>query len=100
MPVLEPQPSCDLLWIEADGTTNTETWKLASCRHPVDMFVVHSQEFGQVGDFHRSMPGFEFLYQVETHFALRFSPCQLPVRRALAKTGIPVQYFLAMGGHA
>ena len=69
MPVLEPQPIRDLLWIEADGTTNAKTRKLTSCRHPVDVFVVHSQEFGQVGDLHRSMPGFEFLYQIETHAA-------------------------------
>lgn len=100
MPVLEPQPIRDLLWIEADGTTNTETRKLASCCHAVDVFVVHSQEFSQVADFHRAVPGFEFLYQVETHTALRFSSCPLPVRRALVKTGSPVQYFLAMEGHA
>ena len=69
MPVLEPQPICDLLGIEADGAPNTETRKLASCCHAIDVFVVHSQEFGQVGDLHRPMPGFEFLYQIETHAA-------------------------------
>ena len=69
MPVLEPQPICDLLGIEADGTPNTETRKLASCCHPIDVFVVHSQEFSQVADLHRSVPGFEFLNQIETHAA-------------------------------
>jgi len=69
MPVLEPQPICDLLGIESDGTADAETRKLASCRHPVDVFVVHSQEFSQVADLHRSVPGFEFLYQIETHAA-------------------------------
>ena len=69
MPVLQPQPIRDLLWVEADGTTNAETRKLASCRHSIDVFVVHSQEFSQVADLHRSVPGFEFLYQIETHAA-------------------------------
>ena len=49
MPVLEPQPIRDLLGIEADSAADAETRKLTSCRHAVDVFVVHSQEFGQVG---------------------------------------------------
>ena len=69
MPVLEPQPICDLLGIESDSAADPETRKLTPCRHPINVFVVHSQEFGQLGDFHCSVPGFEFLNQIETHAA-------------------------------
>jgi hypothetical protein len=69
MPVLDPQPICDLLGIESNSAADSETRKLASRRHPVDVFVVHSQEFGQFGNLHCSVPGFEFLNQIETHAA-------------------------------
>ena len=67
--ILEPQPIRNLLRIKTDSAANAETGELASCRHPVDVFIVNSEEFGQLGDFHCSVPGFEFLYQIETHAA-------------------------------
>jgi hypothetical protein len=53
--------------VEADGATDAEAGELTPCGHTIDVFIVYSQEFGQVRYLHRSAPGFQFLYQVETH---------------------------------
>jgi type IV secretion system protein VirB9 len=39
------------LGIESDSAADPETRKLTSCRHSVNVFVVHSQEFGHDDKF-------------------------------------------------
>jgi hypothetical protein len=65
--ILQTQPVRDLVGVEADGATDAKARELTPRGHSIDVLIVHSQEFGQVRDLHRSVPGFQFLYQVETH---------------------------------
>lgn len=69
VPVLEPQPIRDFLGVKTDRAANPKARELTSCRHAVDVLVIHSQKGCQVRDLHRSVPGFELLYQIETHGA-------------------------------
>jgi hypothetical protein len=58
------------------------------------VFIVNSQEFGQLGDFHCSVPGFEFLYQIETHAASSVQPSRIacPLSFSHGKPVSPILY--------
>ena len=73
---------------------DAEARKLTPCGHAVDVFIVHSQEFGQVRDLHRSVPGFEFFIKLRLtlHPPVQPSRIACPLSFSHRRPASPILY--------